>query len=72
LPGDGNRIALGWLDTLFADTTAAGGTTYYYAVRSVDSVSGAEDDNLVMLAVAPSSTCVLASDAILIDGFDSR
>ena len=54
IPGDTNRIALGWLDTLFSDTTATGGTTHYYTVRSVDSANGAEDDNLVRLAVVPS------------------
>ena len=54
IPGDANRIALGWLDTLFSDTTASGGTTHYYTVRSVDGTSGAEDDNLVRLAVIPS------------------
>jgi hypothetical protein len=71
VPGDGNRIALGWLDTLFQDATASGGTTYYYAVRSVDSTSGAEDDNLVTLAVTPGAACVLASDAIFINGFET-
>ncbi|HJT96811.1 MAG TPA: choice-of-anchor B family protein, partial [Rhodanobacteraceae bacterium] len=54
VPDASNRIALGWLDTAFADTAAAGGTTHYYAVRSVDGANGAEDDNLVRLAVRPS------------------
>jgi choice-of-anchor B domain-containing protein len=72
VPGDGNRIALGWLDTLFSDTTASGGATYYYAVRSVDAANGAEDDNLVTLAVTPSAGCVPASEAIFSDGFDPR
>jgi choice-of-anchor B domain-containing protein len=72
VPGDGNRIALGWLDTAFVDLTAAGGTTHYYAVRSVDAANGAEDDNLVTLAVTPNAGCVPASQAIFIDGFDPR
>ena len=54
IPGDANRIALGWLDTIFSDLTASAGTTHYYAVHAVDSANGGEDDNLVRLAVVPS------------------
>jgi choice-of-anchor B domain-containing protein len=54
VPGDDNRIALGWLDTSYSDTTASGGTTHYYAVHALDGANGAEDDNLVRLAVVPS------------------
>lgn len=54
VPGDDNRIALGWLDTSYIDTLASGGTAHYYAVRAVDGANGAEDDNLVRLSVVPS------------------
>ena len=72
VPGDANRIALGWLDTSFLDLTAAAGATHYYAARAVDGTNGAEDDNLVRLAVHVPSTCVAAPDAIFIDGFEAR
>jgi choice-of-anchor B domain-containing protein len=71
IPGSDNRIALGWLDTSYTDLTASGGTAHYYTVRAVDDVSGAEDSNLVRLAVVP-GVCVVAPDAVFLDGFDAR
>ena len=53
IPGDDNRIALGWIDTMFSDQTAASGVTQYYAVHAVDSANGVEDGNLIRLAVVP-------------------
>ena len=54
IPGVDNRIALGWLDTMYTDLAATGGTTHYYMVHAVDGANGVEEDNLVRLAVVPS------------------
>lgn len=54
IPGDDTRILSDWFDTMFADLSASGRTTYYYVVRAVDGVNHAEDDNLVRLAATPS------------------
>jgi len=64
-PGDGNRIALGWLDTSFSDTTASGDALHYYTVRAVDGASGSEDDNTIRLAVRPSGP---AADGTFVSG----
>ncbi len=45
-PGEGNRIAAGVTGTTYQDLdNLASGTTYYYVVRSVDSVNGFEEAN---------------------------
>ncbi|MBZ5637401.1 MAG: hypothetical protein LAO51_01445 [Acidobacteriia bacterium] len=46
VPAPANRIATGVSGTTYADAIdIASGTTYYYVVRAVESVNGAEDTN---------------------------
>lgn len=53
-PSASNRIATGVTGTSFTDVDGvASGTTYYYVVRAVDSMSLAEDANLVSRSGAP-------------------
>jgi hypothetical protein len=59
VPSSANTIASGLTSTSFADDDArASASTYYYIVRAVDSVSGADDGNAVTLSAAPTGVAV--------------
>lgn len=53
-PGTGNRIASGLAASPYSDTDGlVTGTPYYYIVRAVDSISGAEEANIVTVSGTP-------------------
>lgn len=56
VPGAGNRIAQGIVNLAYIDNAVSGGAPRYYAVRAVDGSNGAEDGNLIRLAVTPTGT----------------
>lgn len=53
VPALGNRIGTSIAATTFTDTDVDAGTTYYYVVRSTDTLNGAEDQNLVVRSGSP-------------------
>ncbi|MEO6687734.1 MAG: hypothetical protein ABIS07_13210, partial [Dokdonella sp.] len=53
VPDAANRIVQGIVDLAYIDNAVDGGAPQYYAVRATDSTSGAEDGNLIHLAVVP-------------------
>jgi hypothetical protein len=69
-PSAANRIASGVSGTTYADSTdLTSGTRYYYVVRAVDGVSGAEDPNAVQRYGVPFGPNALAT--IYSENFDS-
>src|SRR5439155_20299397 len=58
----------GVLGTSFTDTTAANGTTYYYAVRSVvGGVGGTESTNSLTVQAAPVARSCSAGNAVVLE-----
>jgi len=67
-PGPGYIIATGVSGTTYQDTGCSLKQTYYYIVRARDSVSGLEDDNLVVRSAYPTG----ARSTIYTNGFESN
>ncbi len=62
VPSATNTVASGLTSTSFADHDAlASASTYYYIVRAVDSVSGADDGNVATLLAVPTGVPVLGN-----------
>ncbi len=59
------RLTTGVTTTTYADTTAANGTTYYYAVRSVD--GGGESGNSLTVQARPVARACSAGNATVLE-----
>jgi hypothetical protein len=57
--------AAGTPGTVYTDSTASNGTTYYYAVRSI--VAGAESANSSILSVTPATRSCSSGNAIVLE-----
>ena len=61
-PGPANRVATGLSSLNFTDAVGiAGGTTYFYVVRSMDGGNGVEDANLVERSGTPAGPLAWSS-----------
>ncbi|HYU32499.1 MAG TPA: fibronectin type III domain-containing protein, partial [Thermoanaerobaculia bacterium] len=59
LPSPANRIAVDLTGTTYTDSDAlTNKTTYYYLVRAVDAINGAEEGNTVIQSAFPTGTII--------------
>jgi hypothetical protein len=67
-PGSGNLLESGLTGTTWTDASVQSGTTYYYVVRSVETLNGMEDTNTAEHGAAPGTPTTVT---LLRNGIDN-